>query len=132
MRDYPTTDMPTFGPTSRKHLNDLDSRIQDVLNEAIKHTDFSIIDGHRDMERQNHYFNEGVSKVRWPHSRHNSFPSQAVDIVPYPGGFENPNAAFDRMATYVLASASRLEVPLEWGGHWKGFPDYAHFELTRD
>ena len=103
--------------------------LEDVLNEAIKHIDFSIIDGHRDMERQNHYFNEGVSKVRWPNSKHNAFPSNAVDIIPYPGGFDNPNSAFDRMATYVLSAAAELGVPLEWGGHWKSFPDYAHFEL---
>lgn len=122
--------MPSFGPSSRRHLETLDPELQEVLNEAINHYDFSIIDGHRDMERQNHYFNEGVSKVRWPNSRHNTFPSQAVDVVPYPGGFDNPNSAFDRMATYILSAAARLDVPLEWGGHWKGFPDYAHFELA--
>lgn len=122
--------MPSFGPSSRRHLETLDPELQEVLNEAINHYDFSIIDGHRDMERQNHYFNEGVSKVRWPNSRHNTFPSQAVDVVPYPGGFDNPNSAFDRMATYILSAAARLDVPLEWGGHWKSFPDYAHFELA--
>lgn len=121
--------MPSFGPTSRRHLETLDPELQDVLNEAINHYDFSIIDGHRDMERQNHYFHEGASKVRWPNSRHNTFPSQAVDVVPYPGGFDNPNSEFDRMATYILSAASRLGVPLDWGGHWKSFPDYAHFEL---
>ncbi len=122
--------MPTFGPQSRKHLETLDPELQEVLNEAINHIDFSIIDGHRDMDRQNQYFNDGVSTVRWPDSKHNIFPSHAVDIVPYPGGFDNPNEAFDRLATYVLAAATRLGVPLRWGGHWKGFPDYAHFELT--
>ena len=121
--------MPSFGPKSRRHLETIHTDLQDVLNEAIKHIDFSIIDGHRDMERQNHYFNEGVSKVRWPNSKHNAFPSNAVDIIPYPGGFDNPNSAFDRMATYVLSAAAELGVPLEWGGHWKSFPDYAHFEL---
>jgi len=121
--------MPSFGERSRSKLETCEQEIQDVLNEAIKHYDFSVIDGHRDMERQNLYFNDGKSQVRWPNSRHNSYPSQAVDIVPYPGGFDNPNSEFDRMATYVLSAAAKLGVELEWGGHWKNFKDYAHFQL---
>ena len=81
------------------------------------------------MDTQNRYFNEGVSKVRWPNSKHNSYPSRAFDIIPYPDGFDANNAEFDRMATYILSAASRLGVRLEWGGHWKSFKDYAHFEL---
>ena len=121
--------MPHFGTKSKQHLNTVEAELQDVLCEAIKYYDFSIIDGHRDMETQNRYFNEGVSKVRWPHSRHNSYPAKAVDVVPYPGGFENSPAEFDRMATFILSAASALGVRVRWGGHWKNFPDYAHFEL---
>ena len=121
--------MPSFGKRSRSKLETCEQEIQDVLNEAIKHYDFSVIDGHRDMERQNLYFNDGKSQVRWPNSRHNSYPSKAVDIIPYPGGFDNPNSEFDRMATYVLSAAAKLGVELEWGGHWKNFKDYAHFQL---
>lgn len=118
-----------FSRRSKKNLSTCEPALQEVLNEAIKHFDFSVIDGHRDMETQNKYFNDGVSKVRWPNSKHNSYPSRAVDIVPYPGGFENGNEAFDRMATYVLSSAANLGIRLDWGGHWQSFPDYAHFEL---
>lgn len=110
----------------------MNPQLQEVMNEAIKHFDFSIIDGHRDMEAQNKYFNDGVSQVRWPNSKHNSFPSRAVDIVPYPGGFDNPNSTFDRMATYVLQAANDLGVRLDWGGHWKNLQDYPHFELKDD
>jgi peptidoglycan L-alanyl-D-glutamate endopeptidase CwlK len=121
--------MPSFGRRSRENLNTCDGQIKDVLNEAINHFDFSVIDGHRDMETQNKYYNDGVSKLRWPNSKHNLYPSRAVDIIPYPGGFDNDLHVFDRMATYVLKSAANLGVRLEWGGHWKNFPDYAHFEL---
>lgn len=121
--------MPTFGQQSRQNLASCERDLQDVLNEAIKHFDFSVIDGHRDMERQNTYFNEGTSKVRWPNSKHNHYPSRAVDIIPYPDGFDADNAVFDRMATYVLSAAADLGVRLDWGGHWKTFKDYAHFEL---
>jgi len=121
--------MPSFGKNSKKHLNTLERELQEVMLEAIKRYDFSIIDGHRGMDKQNDYFNKGTSKVRWPNSRHNTYPSQAVDIIPYPDGFDSPNSEFDRMATFVLGAASQLGVRLEWGGHWKNFKDYAHFEL---
>ena len=121
--------MPTFGRRSKENLATCEQEIQDVLNEAIKHYDFSVIDGHRDMATQNKYFNEGVSKVRWPNSKHNSYPSRAVDIIPYPDGFDADNSEFDRMATYILSACSRLGVRMDWGGHWKNFKDYPHFEL---
>lgn len=121
--------MPSFSAKSKQKLETCEQEIQDVLNEAIKHYDFSVIDGYRNMERQNQYFNEGVSKVRWPNSRHNTYPSGAVDIIPYPGGFDNNDEEFDRMATYILSACSRLGVRMDWGGHWENFKDMAHFEL---
>lgn len=124
--------MPSFGPKSKQNLSTCEVEIQDVLNEAIKYYDFSCIDGHRDMETQNTYFNRGVSQVRWPNSRHNTYPSEAVDVVPYPGGFDNDDSEFYKMATFILAAASKLGVRLDWGGHWKNFKDLAHFELDRD
>lgn len=121
--------MPSFSQQSKQKLATCEQELQDVMNEAIKRYDFSVIDGHRDMGTQNRYFNEGVSKVMWPHSKHNSYPSRAVDIIPYPNGFDNPNSEFDRMATFILGVASELGVRLDWGGHWENFKDYAHFEL---
>lgn len=130
--------MPQFGKSSKQKLNTLDSRLQGVLNEAIKDIDFSIVWGHREMAEQNTAFNEGRSKLRWPTSKHNAYPSNAVDIVPYPEGFDASYERFYEMATYVLAAASSLGVRLEWGGHWKNYTgkgendrDWAHFERSK-
>jgi hypothetical protein len=42
---------------------------------------------------------------------------------------------FFEMATYILAAAVKLGVPIRWGGHWKNYTgrgendrDWAHFE----
>lgn len=123
--------MPSFGVNSKRHLNTLHPDLQDVLNEAIKHYDFSIIWGHRGREDQNRFYLEGTSQVEWPNSRHNTKPSEAVDIVPYPGAFDNPDEAFYLMATYIFRAAAKHGVHLHWGGHWKNFKDLAHFELER-
>ena len=121
--------MPTFGPNSKKHLDTLHPKLQAVLNEAINHFDFSCIWGHRDQQSQDRAFQEGNSQLKWPKSRHNSLPAEAVDVIPYPGGFKNDDKAFDRMATYILGAASKVGVRVQWGGHWKHFKDLAHFEL---
>lgn len=88
------------------------------------------------MDAQNKAFNSGKSRNRWPTSKHNAFPSNAVDIVPYPHGYEASFKAFFELSTYILASASEQGVPLKWGGHWKNYTgqgendrDWAHFEI---
>jgi len=124
--------MPSFGVNSRKHRDTCDSELIAILDEAIKHTDFSVIWGYRDMEAQNKAFNEGNSKLRFPKSKHNHLPARAFDVIPYPDGFGASTAEFYKMATYVLAAASALGVPLRWGGHWTTFSDLAHFELMED
>jgi peptidoglycan L-alanyl-D-glutamate endopeptidase CwlK len=127
--------MPSFGTKSKAALDTIDPECQDVLNEAIKHCDFSIIWGFRGMDAQNTAFKKGRSRNRWPTSKHNTSPSIAFDIVPYPEGYAAPYEQFYAMASYVYAAASRLGVPLTWGGHWKNYTgngpndrDWAHFE----
>jgi peptidoglycan L-alanyl-D-glutamate endopeptidase CwlK len=124
--------MPSFGPKSKRVLAECEQDIQDVLNEAIKHIDFSCIWGHRGKEDQNAAFRDGFSTVEWPNSKHNKTPARAVDIIPYPGGFDNDDEAFFLLATYVLRAANELGVDLVWGGHWRSFKDLAHFELRTE
>lgn len=120
--------MPTFGKRSKQHLATLEPELRAVMNEAIKHYDFSIICGHRDMEAQNTAFNENKSQVRWPDSNHNSYPSRAVDCTPYPLDWDDIDE-FHVMSTHIFAAAVKLGVRIRWGGHWKNFKDYPHFEL---
>lgn len=80
------------------------------------------------MEEQNRAFDEGYSQLRYPASRHNSDPSMAVDLIPYPTGY-NSIKEFYKMATYIMMAANELEIPIQWGGHWRNFKDYPHFEL---
>ncbi len=127
--------MPRFGKTSTKRLEEAELDLQMILSEAIKHFDFSIVWTHRGMEAQNRAYKEGNSQKQWPTSKHNSLPSYAVDIVPYPEGYEASYAQFYEMATYVFAAAAILEVPIRWGGHWENYTqrgkmdrDWAHFE----
>jgi len=76
--------MPHFGKTSRKRLATCHEDLQLVFNEVIKHFDCTIVCGHRGEADQNDAFERGNSKLRFPQSKHNQWPSLAVDAVPWP------------------------------------------------
>jgi len=129
--------MYKWGPRSIKHLVTLDERLQKVLNEVIKYVDCSIIEGHRSGERQNKLFEEGRTKVKYPHGRHNSNPSRAVDVVPYPIDWDD-RERFHLFAGFVIGIGQSMGIKLRWGGDWNmnfevddnNFDDFPHFELV--
>ena len=131
--------MPVFGNRSKRRLAQCDQRLQDVLNEAIELVDFSVLEGHRDEEKQNRMYDEGRSQLRWPGSKHNKQPSLAVDIAPYPIDWDDIRR-FDRLSGVVMGIAHTKGITLRWGGDWdrdwevqdNRFNDLPHFELAED
>jgi peptidoglycan L-alanyl-D-glutamate endopeptidase CwlK len=124
--------MPTLGRASSRRRDECESDLISVLNEAIKHYDFSVIWGHRDHLDQTSAFENGHSQLRWPKSMHNKIPSRAFDVVPWPLGFKATDAEFYVLATHILRAASKVGVRLVWGGHWRTLRDLAHFELEKE
>ncbi len=123
--------MPRLSNKGVERLATCDPKIIAIFEEVIKKYDFSVIFGHRGEEQQNEFFAEGSSQKQWPNSKHNSLPSRAIDAVPYPTlYFDIPE--FFVFATYVFAEANKQGVKLVWGGHWRKFKDYAHWELAKD
>ena len=43
--------------------------------------DITIVEGHRNQERQDRMVEEGKSQLRWPHSRHNLMPSISTNSL---------------------------------------------------
>ena len=132
--------MPTFGTKSKQVLSELHPKLQEILTEAIRYRDFSLIEGFRSEERQNQLFAEGKSKLKFPHSRHNLNPSIAVDIWPYPRPDWQDMEAWRRFAEWLRGFAEgrfnlTLINGLDWDGDWdtedKSFNDAPHFELPK-
>lgn len=121
-----------FGRRSREALASCDTRIIRVLERALKEVpeelDFSVLQGHRGKQEQNAAYQRGDSKLKWPESNHNKYPSEAVDVVPYPVDWNDINR-FYRVAAYIYQAAIKEGVPIRWGGLWKTFKDYPHWEL---
>lgn len=134
--------MPKFSKKSLECLNSSSPELQKLFRTVIKKYDCSIICGHRSKEEQAQHFKEGTTKVKY--SKHNDFPSQAVDVTPYPipkdwGANDwKERAKFYHFAGYVKAKAERLNISIRWGGDWNGnntfsdqtFDDLVHFELN--
>lgn len=133
------SNMPYFGKTSKKRLSTCDDRLQKVFNEVIKHVDCSVLEGHRSGERQNKLFEEGKTKVKYPNGRHNSNPSRAVDVTPYPVDWDDRERQ-TLFAGFVLGIARGMGITLRWGGDWdrdfqvidNRFDDFPHFEIVED
>jgi len=130
--------MYSFGSTSQERLEQLDIRLQDILKEAIKFYDFTIITGYRNKEEQDKMFNERKSKLKYPKSKHNQNPSKAVDIAPYPIDWNDTNR-FVYLAAIIQYIAFSKGVKIRWGGNWdmdndiikdQTFNDLLHFEIV--
>jgi peptidoglycan L-alanyl-D-glutamate endopeptidase CwlK len=132
--------MASFGKESQKQVDTCERRLQLVLAVAIKIMDFSAIVGHRGKEDQDKAFRDKKSKLKWPESKHNSLPSLAIDVAPYPIDFSNKPKAVARfylLAGVILTVAWFMRVGLRCGFDWDGdfdlldqnFDDLGHFEL---
>ncbi len=137
--------MPSFGQASMGHLITCDEQLQVLCKVAIQVIDFSVIEGARTLEKQQEYFMQGKSKLDGlgrHKSKHQSIPSRAVDLMPYPGVINGVSVwdeprRFHILAGVMLSCAQQLDIAITWGGDWDGdfvfsdqsFNDLPHFEL---
>jgi hypothetical protein len=130
--------MLRFSKRSAANLSQSAPPLQALMNKALskQRLDFSIICGHRGKEEQNAAYARGDSQLRYPRSKHNLLPSLAVDIVPYPLDWKDI-ASFKELAVLIKEAWSELTLEeqggytLSWGGDWKNFLDYPHWELRK-
>ena len=141
--------MPSFGKKSRSELETAHPDLQALFNKVVDQYDCSVLQGHRTRQEQDAAFANGNSTLRWPKSKHNTKPSMAVDVVPYPIDWGNTGTKteqkkainrFYHFAGYVLATADSMNIKVRWGGDWDGdkmftdqkFDDLPHWELLDD
>ena len=135
--------MPHFGLTSRRRLDTCHPDLQLVFEAVVSDYDCTILCGHRNQTAQMVAYESGKSQLAWPDSKHNSCPSRAVDVGPWPLDWHD-KGAFYMLAGWVLCTAERLRHEgkithrLRYGGDWDGdhatkdqrFHDLPHWELV--
>lgn len=134
--------MPRFSDLSFSRLSTCDVELQTLFYEVIKTFDCVVLEGHRGQEAQDKAFEMGMTKLQWPHGKHNSSPSLAVDIAPSPLDWKDLHR-FHYFAGYVMGIAQKLKEEgkmtrsVRWGGDWdrdtevkdESFRDLSHYEL---
>ena len=114
-----------FSERSEQHLAEIHIDLYEVvfLARLLSEVPFEITDGLRTIEEQRHYYETGRSQTM--NSKH--LTGHAVDVVPIPVTWEPE--AFYPIAEAMKQAADILDTPIVWGGDWRTFKDYPHFEL---
>jgi len=142
-----------FSPISQARLNTCHPDLRMIFATAIQQVDidFAIAEGNRSTDRQRQLFAEGKSEKDGTVniSKHNHYPSLAVDILPvYRGDPAKRERAIEYLAIYLagqimliagqLLAEGKIRSRLRWGGNWdqdqeimtdQKFQDLVHFEL---
>jgi len=123
-----------LGKNSINNLAGVDGRLIAIADLAIELTniDFGVpsTGGLRTEEDQAKLFADGVSKADGVNNKSYHQSGKAMDVYAYVDG----KASWDKLHLAVIASAmlqasAQLGYKLKWGGLWKSWQDYPHFEL---
>lgn len=135
--------MPKFSQESFSKLSTCHIDLQALFYEVIKNFDCTVLEGYRDQADQEAAFKAGNTQLHYPNGNHNSNPSNAVDVSPYPIDWGNTKR-FYWFAGYVMGIAQKLKDEgkmthaVRYGGDWNQdmditdnkFQDLVHFELV--
>jgi len=131
--------MPILSNNSIEKLRSCHPDLKVLFNQVVLFRECKVLCGHRDKVGQDIAFWAGASKLKYPKSKHNQWPSLAVDVAPVIGG----KISFDQNQCYefggfVKGIAAVKNINVRWGGDWdqdfnvndQKFNDLLHFELV--
>ena len=93
--------------------------------------DFTVIETVRTVELQKIYFKQGTThtmKSKHIPAKTVSGLCEAVDIAPYPINWGDIKR-FITLSEHIKKVAKELNINIAYGGDWKTFKDYPHYEL---
>lgn len=134
--------MPSFNQRSLDNLSTCHNDWQVIMSMVVMRYDCSVICGHRNEEEQHTAWLNNKSKKDWPDSKHNTLPSMAIDVTPYPLNYADLGS-FYMLSGWIMCIADRLLADgvishkVRYGGDWDGdrstadqsFHDLGHLEL---
>lgn len=128
--------MNSFSKKSEGRLRECEPPLQTLMRRVLQEIDITVLCGHRTEQEQNEAYRLGNSRLKYPNSKHNKIPSQAVDVAPYPVDWNNTQD-FEKLGIVVkriwseMTEEERGGWKLVWGREFKGLVDYPHWELRR-
>lgn len=132
----------SLSKVSKERLSSCSEPLRELVEVVSRYYPIMVVEGHRPKERQDEAFDKGFSKVKWPDSKHNSYPSLAVDIAPLIDGKIdwNNKKQWYHMVGFVEGVAAMLGIKVRSGADWdmdrnvsdQSFIDLPHFELVEE
>jgi len=127
--------MYKFGETSKKRLEGVHPKLIYTAETALSYgvLDLTVVPygGLRTIDDQKDLVARGASQtMRSKHLPQNDGYGHAVDLAPYPVDWlDIPR--FVMAGSLMFRAAAEHGLILRWGGHWRNFKDYPHFEIVK-
>ena len=114
----------------------------EIAYTVLEIKDHSSLKGHRTESEQNAAFHSRNSRLIWPQGKHNSLPSNAIDVQTYPRPVRESDLKEEQyylLGLYV-GVAHEMRLKLRTGADWdtdgevtdNGWSDLFHVELIGD
>lgn len=124
--------MYKWGKTSLDRLVTCDKRLQDLADMMLARSpfDLTITCGYRTKEEQDEAYKSGKSRARFGQSKHNVFPSKAIDIAPCsPINWDNNDIRWWKMIALAYECARIKNIKIRSGAFFTGLFDLPHIEI---
>lgn len=127
--------MYKFGKTSKQRLKGVHPKLIETAELALSYgvLDLTVVPygGLRTIDDQKLLVTKGASQtMRSKHLPQDDGYGHAVDLAPYPVDWGDLSR-FNMAGSLMFRAAAETGVILQWGGHWRNFKDYPHFELVK-
>lgn len=120
-----------WGKTSLDRLVTCDKRLQDLADMMLARSEFdlTITCGYRTKEEQEDAYQKGTSRAKFGQSKHNVFPSKAIDIIPVKVNWDSNDWKWAYMCALAYDCAMELGIKIKCGFFFKSIKDCPHIEI---
>lgn len=124
--------MNKISKRSIKNIQGIDPRLSLIIGMILARgkVDFTLTSGLRTLEDQQKAFKGGYSKCDGINKKSKHQLGRAIDFIPYPFDNDwNNIEQFKKIGEELKVVAKHLGFKCSYGGDWKSFKDYPHFQL---
>ncbi|GLI57706.1 hypothetical protein PM10SUCC1_32200 [Propionigenium maris DSM 9537] len=131
--------MNRLGSRSHKNISNIDPKLAVIIGAVLAegNVDFTITHGFRSLQEQQSLYAQGrtkkgpvVTKCDGVKKKSYHQTGKAIDFIPFPfDGDWNNTEQFKRVGEELLRVGKALGYNCSYGGHWKSFKDWPHFQL---
>ena len=127
--------MNKLSKRSKSRLKGINKKLYKIAVEGVKESPFDygipLTGGLRTAEDQNKLYKQKVSKCDGYKKLSYHQSGNAFDIYAYVDGKASWDSKYYKaIAKHIIKFAKdKYDIKLGWGGNWKSFKDYPHFEI---